>query len=195
MIAMLTIWLGACSMLPKPAAPPTRHDLGPPAAAQRARSQLPGRVRLTDVSAASWLSDAAIYYRRLDADSSRLRRYARNEWLAPPAELIAARLGNAFDQANAKAPNAVRYRLDLHLVALEQNFSNSHQAHEVLRVEAALGGGALSAHKLFTIKRKTSPTIAGAVKGTVAAVNRLAAKLIGWVRTQTARQQSSEGHP
>jgi ABC-type uncharacterized transport system auxiliary subunit len=188
-IAALTVWLSACSVLPKPAPPPKRHDFGPPPTARRAQSPLPGRVQLAGVNAASWLNGTAIYYRRLNAAPTRLRRYALNEWLVPPAELIAARLDGAFDRVNAKAPNPPRYRLDLRLVALEQIFSDPRQAHEFLRVEAALGGGGVSAHKVFTVTRKTSPTIGGAVKGTAAAVDRLAAKLIGWIRARTARQR------
>jgi ABC-type uncharacterized transport system auxiliary subunit len=187
LIIALMVWLSACSILPKPAPPPQRHDLGPPPAMHQGRSPLPGRVRLSGVSAASWLNGTAIYYRRLDADPTRLRHYALNEWLVPPAQLIAARLNDALDRVNAKAPNAAQYQLTLHLEALEQIFSDPHHAAVVLRVEANLGGGAQPAHKLLTIKRKTAPTIDGAVKGTAAAVDQLTAKLIGWVRARMAR--------
>jgi hypothetical protein len=153
----------------------------------QARSPLPGSVRLTGVSAASWLDGTAIYYRRLDADPTRLRHYALNEWLVPPAQLIATRLNEALDQVNAKAPNAAQYQLTLHLETLEQIFSDPHHAAVLLRVEATLGGGAQPAHKLLTIKRKTAPTIGGAVKGAAAAVNQLTIKLIGWIRTRMAR--------
>jgi hypothetical protein len=186
-IVMLTVWLSACGILPKPAPPPKRHDFGLPPSVHRAQSPLPGRVQLAGVSAASWLNGTAIYYRRLDVDPTRLRRYALNEWLVPPAELISTRIGDALDRVNAKASNAARYRLALHLVALEQIFSNPNQAREILRVDATLSGSALSAHKLLTVKQKTSPTIDGAVKGTAAAVDRLEVKLIGWIRTQTAQ--------
>ncbi len=187
-IIALMVWLSACSILPKPAPPPHRHDLGPPPAVQQARSPLPGRVRLTGVSAASWLDGTAIYYRRLDADPTRLRHYALNEWLVPPAQLIATRLNDALDRVNAKAPNAAQYQLALHLEALEQIFSDPHHAAILLRVAATLsGGGAQPIQKVLTIKRKTVPTIDGAVKGTAAAVDQLTTKLIGWARARMAR--------
>lgn len=171
--------LVACSILPKPAPPPALHDFGPATSAP-AVTVVPADAT---VSAPSWLDDTEIYYRLLYNDPTQLRVYADNRWLAPPAQLLQARLRAAF--ANGRAS----YRLQVRLLDFEQIFETAQSAHISLRVLAELQDlpdGKTAAQQLFTVNVPVSPDVQGAVSGDAQAANELITQLTQWFRTQLA---------
>ncbi|MDE2460810.1 MAG: membrane integrity-associated transporter subunit PqiC [Gammaproteobacteria bacterium] len=174
--------LAACSILPKPAPPPVLHDFGPPASAPAAA--VPVEV---SVSAPLWLDDTAIYYRLMYSDPTQLRAYADHRWLAPPAQLLQARLRGAF------ANRSPHYRLEVQLLDFEQVFDTAQSAHISLRAQASLrdlSSGTAIGERMFAVTQSTSPDVQGAVSGDAQAANELLARLEQWVHTQLAPDKS-----
>lgn len=173
--------LAACSILPKPPPSPALHDFGPPASA-------PGTAAPVEasVSAPAWLDDTAIYYRLLYSDSTQLRAYADNRWLAPPAQLLQARLRGAF------ANGSPHYRLEVQLLDFEQIFDSAQSAHISLRVQASLRdmtNGTAVGEQMFTVTLPTSPDVQGGISGDARAADELIAQLVEWARVQLAGQR------
>ena len=174
------VLLGGCSILPTSPPLPASHDFGP-AATTPAMAGAP--VEAT-VSAPSWLDGTAIYYRLLYSSPTRLREYADNRWLAPPAELLQARLQAAFAGGRAGG-----YRLRVTLLDFEQEFASAQSAQVSVRAVVELqdlASGATVAQHLFTVSVPTSPDVQGAVQGASRAADELLAQLAQWTQTQLA---------
>lgn len=184
-LMVCTLLLAGCgSLLPKPAPLPALHDFGPPLAAVPIA---PGVLVTTDVTAPAWLDGTEIHYRLDYADATRLRAYADNRWVAPPAELLQARLRAEFGNAamNAAAP-AQAYRLSVRLLDLEQVFLQSQSAETRLRVVAELqnaSSGTVIARRVFDLTQSADPDVGGAVQGASRAAQTLVADLVQWLRT------------
>lgn len=182
-LMVCTLLLAGCgSLLPKPAPLPALHDFGPPPAAVPAAL---GVLVTTDVTAPAWLDGTEIHYRLNHADATRLRAYADNRWVAPPAELLQARLRVEFGNAaiNAGAPV---YRLSVRLLDLEQVFLQTQSAETRLRVVAELQNastGTVIARRVFDLTQVADPDVGGAVQGASRAAQALIADLVQWVRT------------
>lgn len=176
---LVAVLLAACSILPKPGTPPALHDFGP-ATNTPAAGVVPAEAT---VNAPAWLDDTAIYYRLLYSDPTQLRAYADNHWLAPPAQLLQARLRGAF------ANGSPHYRLEVQLLDFEQIFDTAQSAHVSLRAVAelqSLASGATVAQHLFVVSAPASPDVQGAVSGGARAADELITQLTQWTRTQLA---------
>lgn len=174
--------LAACSILPTPPPSPALHDFGPPASVPTAAVPVEAGV-----SAPAWLDDTAIYYRLMYADPTQLRAYADNRWLAPPAQLLQARLRGAFANGSAHC------RLEVRLLDFEQVFDSAQSAHISLRAQASLrdlSNGTTVSEQMFTVTQSTSPDVQGAVSGDAQAANALLARLEQWVHAQLAQGKS-----
>lgn len=174
---LVAVPLTACSILPKPGTPPALHDFGP-ATNTPAAGVVPAEAT---VNAPAWLDDTAIYYRLLYSDPTQLRAYADNHWLAPPAQLLQARLRAAFANGDA------RYRLYVRLLDFEQIFDTAQSAHISLRAVAELqdlSNGATVDRRLFTVTLSTSPDVQGAVSGDARAADQLIAQIVRWTQAQ-----------
>lgn len=174
--------LAACSILPKPAPSPALHDFGLPAST--AAAAIPVEA---SVSAPAWLDDTAIYYRLMHSDPTQLCAYADHRWLAPPAQLLQARLRGAF------ANGSPHYRLEVRLLDFEQIFDTAQSAHISLRAQASLrdlSNGTTVGEQMFTVTQSTSPDVQGAVSGDAQAANELLARLEQWVHTQLTPDKS-----
>ena len=172
--------LAACSILPKPPPPPALHDFGPATSAPAA-TVVP--VEAT-VSAPAWLDGSTIYYRLIFSDPTQLRAYADNRWLAPPAELLQARLQAAFAGGRAGG-----YRLHVNLLDFEQEFDSAQSAHVSVRAVAelqSLASGATVARHLFAVSVPAAPDVQGAVQGASRAANELLVQLVQWTQAQLA---------
>lgn len=187
-----TLLLGGCgSLLPKPAPLPALHDFGPPLAAVPATL---GVLVTTDVTAPAWLDGTEIHYRLDYADATRLRAYADNRWVAPPAELLQARLRAEFgNEATSVATPAHAYHLSVRLLDLEQVFAQPQSAETRLRVVAELqdaATGAVIARRVFDLTQSADPDVGGAVQGASRAARALIADLIQWVHTTVGASAS-----
>lgn len=175
---------GCGSLLPKPAPLPALHDFGLSVA--RAPASADTFLVTADVTTPAWLDGTGIYYRLTHADATRLRTYADNRWLAPPAELLQARLQTAFGNTAPGADLSGRaYRLRVHLLGLEQVFAEPQSARTQLHVIAELqdlSSGATLAQREFDITQAAAPDVTGAVQGAAQAVDSLVADLLQWVR-------------
>jgi cholesterol transport system auxiliary component len=176
--------LCACGALPEPPALPALHDFGPPPAARDA----PGAsaIVVDAVTAPSWLAGSPIHYRLLYDEPTRLRAYAQNVWVAPPAEMLRQRLQVAFDRSGAQAAPARRLRV--RLLDFEQEFSSPSSAGVRLRALARLHAAddALLAQRLFSVRVATSPDVQGALAGSSQAAEELLAQIVQWSEGQGA---------
>lgn len=186
LMAGTALLAGCGSLLPKPAPLPALHDFGPPLAGVSAPL---GVLVTTDVTAPAWLDGTEIHYRLDYDDATRLRAYADNRWVAPPAALLQVRLRAEFgnDVSNASAP-ARAYRLNLRLLDLEQVFLQPQSAETRLRVVAELqdaSSGVVVAKRVFDLTQAAGPDVGGAVQGASRATLTLVADLDEWLRTAT----------
>lgn len=114
---------------------PALHDFGLTASASPHEGNPGGIARdgvytagpqgTVTVGAPSWLWDNRIRYRLLHVESTQVRFYGLDTWLAPPPEL--------FEQMLASHLKAVNYSLNIQLLEFEQQFDASDRAHVVLR--------------------------------------------------------------
>ena len=181
--ALATVLLASCSLLPTSPPPPILHDFGPATSAPAAGA-VPTEAT---VSAPAWLDGSAIYYRLLFSDPTQLRAYADNHWLAPPAELLQARLQVVFAGGRAGG-----YRLRVNLLDFEQEFASAQSAQISVRAVAevqSLASGATVARHLFMVNVPTSPDVQGAVQGASRAADELLAQLVQWTQVQLAGKQ------
>lgn len=176
---LVVFTLGGCSVLPRPASPPRYHDFGP---ATVPASTLSAPIGLGGVSAPPWLEGDTIWYRFLKRDPTRLRAYAENRWLAPPPRLLAQAM-----REHLHASDRPRYRLRLHLVRFEQDFTSLTRATVVVRIHAMLldRAGLVWAQKLFQLSGPTTPDVSGAVDGLSALGEQAAKEISAWAAACT----------
>ncbi|MGH8278275.1 MAG: ABC-type transport auxiliary lipoprotein family protein [Gammaproteobacteria bacterium] len=177
--------LGGCSLFPKPAPPPARHDFGVPP--MRAPVTVEFTV-LTNVTAPPWLDDTEIHYRLDYVDATQVRAYADNRWVAPPAVLLESRLLASFGDTDTRVPGPA-YRLSVRLLDFEQEFSAPQAAGTRLRVLAELrdaGNGATVARHVFSVSQSGAPDAQGAVQGAAGAMQTLVGDLQRWVQAHVA---------
>lgn len=178
------LWLGGCSVLP-PQQPPARvHDFGPPPGNA---SPSATRVQPTvNASAPDWLDSDAILYRFLFHDPTQLRRYSRNRWAAPPAQLVAQRVRLDLEKTSGAAAGGA---LTLQLQRFEQVFTQAHQAHAVVRVLATLhdADGRPRASRVFRVTRPCATAdVDGGVRALSAAAGAAASEIASWAASSPA---------
>jgi len=166
-----------------PTTPDARqYDLGPPPAAAAVPAE--GGVRLVAVHAPLWLDSTGISYRLDFQDAYRRERYRDSRWVAPPADLIAARLRAALPSPRSDRPAPL---LSLELEECEQRFADPGHATVVLRLAATLTApGALPAgagrRERFEVEVPSpTPDAQGAVKGTALAADMVVMRLASWL--------------
>lgn len=180
-LAVLVLLLGACgSLLPTPPPAPALYDFGPPPAEMATSAD--GDVALAEVSAPAWFARNEIHYRLLYSDPTQLRSYAQHRWVAPPAELCAARLRLLLG-TTAAMPH---YLLQLRLENFEQDFSSPSQAYVSFMLTAELRDAAtgkrLAIHQ-FHATAPVSADVQGAVSGLSALANGTLAQVVNWARS------------
>lgn len=151
LIAGLALFSAACSVSDKR---PALHDFAvPPSAADQQ-----GRASVS-VNAPTWLWDNRIRYRLLFAQSSQVRFYGLDRWIAAPPELFEHLLN-----VSGKAQN---YNLIIRLQDFEQQFDAPDRASVLLRfVAEAYSGNDKIATQAFYLQQPTkTPDAAGAISG------------------------------
>jgi cholesterol transport system auxiliary component len=176
--------LAACSLIPPRAPPPVLRDFGAPppladASAADLRRSLPAPGI---VSAVNWLDDTAIHYRFLYDEPTRVRRYAFNRWVAPPSEMLQARLRQLLIERDT-AP--AEPQLDLQLLRFEQIFDTPGHARALVGVAAHLHiGDELVAGDMFQSEVPCAPNVDGAVDGLARASAIVLAHERDWAATE-----------
>lgn len=166
--AGMALALAACSTAPDDVA---RYDLGPATAAQA-----PGAIAV-QVSAPAWLDGTAINFRLAYDDASRVRSYAQSRWVAPPAQLLAARLRQALAGGGAdEVPRILRVELE----EFSQVFDSAQSSHVLLQARATLLLGGQGTQE-FVVQRPAGADAPGAAHGMQAAVTELASELKEWI--------------
>jgi cholesterol transport system auxiliary component len=175
--AALALLLGGCGgLLPAPPPAPALYDFGPPPAVHSASA---GNVALAAVSAPTWFARNEIFYRLSYSDPMRLHSYAQHRWVAPPAELCAARLRLLLG-ASATLP---RYLLRLRLESFEQDFSSPTHAYVSMVLTAELrdaASGRRLAVRQFHATTPASANVQGAVDGLSALADDTLARVVEW---------------
>ncbi len=164
---LLVLALTACSLVTPRRPPPALHDFGPPPAAA---SHVGKSVSVT---APPWLQDTRLRYRLKFKDPTQVRFYAHHRWIAPPSELLTARL--------ALLPAPPFYRLQAHLLDFEQVFDTPTCSRIVLRffIEVAGADGRIVATRLFSFEQLTP---SADVEGALAAYAKVVAQAVDGVR-------------
>jgi cholesterol transport system auxiliary component len=158
-------FLTACALIPPRATPLLQRDLGPLFSAANASRGDPHRSLPAPgtVSAVDWLDGTAIYYRFLYDEPTRVRRYALNQWIAPPSEMLQARLRRLLVEQNMQPQGP---ELDLRLLRFEQVFDAPRRARAIVEAAVKLRtGDAILAEDVFESEVSCAPTVDGAVDG------------------------------
>jgi ABC-type uncharacterized transport system auxiliary subunit len=158
------------------------HDFGPSATRLADAGGLAGFA--LEVRAPLWFDSLGIGYRLLYADPSRLRDYTRARWAGPPAQLVQQRLMQELPlvpHGQAKARCVLRVEID----EFSQLFSSPEQSRGVLQGRLVVldrARGKVDGRDLSIEKPAPSADSNGAVRALTAAVDALAAEIVGWER-------------
>lgn len=175
-LVLACLALSACTILPQRPPPPASHDLG-----LVKGKPAPAPWQHVSVSEPNWLQNEGLNYRLVFASPTRLRAYARDQWVASPGDLLSERLNSV------ESPTG-RYVVHLNLLAFEQVFTAPGQAHAYLRaqVEADSVNGANTLTRTFVLRTPTPQANAqGAVKGLSTLTARLGKALRRWLSAQS----------
>ena len=185
----LMLAISGCSVFPPPSPPPALHDLGP--SGNRAEPTQ-ATWSTVEVDAPQWLQDEHIRYRLLYADPTRVRLYARDQWLAPPPSLLAQRL--------SLAGGGRGYRLHIRLLDFEQTFDGPKSARVILTFVAKAVTPETSqtaGQRVFQLNRTASSAdAAGAVAAFAALVDEAVILIGAWVAEMPAypEAEGTAGH-
>lgn len=173
-VALTALLLAGCTgLISEPREPDRLHDLGP---VDAPRADAPA-LRIDRIHAPTWLDSDRIYYRQLDTDPTRLRPYARNRWIATPAELLGERLSAAFPDPGERGGLTLRGEL----VTFEQRFEDEDSSETVLRMRAALvRNGQTVDRRTFTLRETAPAGVSGAIAAFARAADELEAALAEW---------------
>ena len=154
-------------------------------------TQLNASITVPPVSAPTWLATTAVSYRLGFSPPYVPRAYAHSRWVAPPAELLTARLRQLLAVANAGftltrgAVAAGGYRLDVTLEQLEQVYSAPDVSRSLVSLRATLSSardGHVLAQRSFQAGRPApSPNAAGGVRALVQGSDECLAEMLRWL--------------
>lgn len=171
--------LGGCSVLPPRVPPPTYHDFG----LQHGVPSTKMPMALGDATAPRWLDTGKILYRPAH-DSTALRAYATQRWIAPPADLLAQ-----YFHERLKVSSASGCRIDLQLNRFEQDFQSADSARALMSVRANAvdsSGQFLASHE-FVLSMPTTPDVEGAVRGLSVLARHAVIAVLDWSHAQFAK--------
>jgi cholesterol transport system auxiliary component len=167
-------------VLPEPETPAVTYDFGPPP--ETAPAPLPERFRLDAVTAPSWLRSANIYYRKLDEQPAALMPYAKNRWIASPAELFAERLSYRVARAEPEVP-AEALPLALELVSFEHVYASQDRSYVVARARASYDGrDGTTRERSFEKRIPAAASVHGATAELPRAADALLDDVLAWLR-------------
>ncbi|UHJ65165.1 ABC-type transport auxiliary lipoprotein family protein [Melaminivora jejuensis] len=202
-LAVASVALAACSVLPKPPERADVYDFGPgsaTAAAAPAQAQALPPLALADVEATGLPeASSALLYRLAYANAQQLQPYTQARWSQPPAILVQQALREQLGQGRAvlsgddglamladraRMPTVLRVQLE----EFSQVFESPQRSHGLLRLRALLAdnsarGEVLVAQRLFVVQRPAStPDAAGGARALAEAAAQAAQELADWVQ-------------
>jgi len=184
-ICVVVCLTAGCSLWPAQPLLAQVHDFGPLPAVDHDEGS---NVRVDAVVAPTWLSNDSIHYRLLYNDPTALRQYADHRWVAPPAELLTARLQYLLSQHPARDRNVQEgYTISATLFEFEQDFGSAHAAYVRLTLEISLrrsGDGHIIAQHRFVMTQPATPNVQGAITGLAQLADGAATVAVEWVRSQ-----------
>lgn len=186
-LLLLMMTLSGCTLLPEQPPPPMHHDFGPLSQSQHELvAAAPVGLRLASVQAPIWLDTTEIHYRLLHDDPTRLRAYAQNRWIAPPAALLEQRWREALARfgPNIRTDGTPIYQLDIVVDRFEQVFDSTHSAYAVIGLRAVLmrsnhTGPVVERH--FTVRRACDPQVQGAINALAMLADSTLEDVLRWV--------------
>jgi len=174
--AASTLFLGCAETVQAPAL----HDFGVNNARPVQSQKNPASAEIK-VSAPKWLSDNRIQYRLLYDQPTRVRFYNRDQWIAPPPELLQLH----FDAVRLDSHDS----LVIQLLNFEQQFDAPGSASVLLRFSAdvfARGGKNKRESREFALRSgKVSPDAQGAVRGFAELAEQASQQVQAWLRSLT----------
>jgi cholesterol transport system auxiliary component len=190
--SLLVLLLSACAAN-RPL--PIRYDLDGIPDPVRLQPRLNVTIAVPSISSPSWLRTTALVYRLSYQAPAYPRAYALSQWIAPPGELLTARLREGVAAANAGVTlqqlpyDSDGYRLEVSLETFAQEFSAPDRSRCVVALRATLVGadGKVTAQKSFRTERPApSPDAAGGVEGLVDASDADFRNILTWLRQTLA---------
>jgi cholesterol transport system auxiliary component len=174
---------------------PIRYDLDGIPDPVRLQPRLNVTIAVPPISSPAWLRTTALVYRLSYQAPAYPRAYALSQWIAPPGELLTARLRVRIAAANAGVTlqqlpyDSDGYRLEVSLETFAQEFSAPDRSRCVVALRATLVGdeGKVIAQKSFRTELPApSPDAAGGVEGLVDASDADFHNILMWLRQTLA---------
>lgn len=166
LLLSITIFLGACSVLPASPPAPVVYDLGPPG------SQLKAGVSLQSVDAPEWLDSTAMLYRI--GDPNRLQGYRDSRWAAAPSALLSARLQQRI------SPQGPTRALSVSLEVFEQRFMSAGASEVCVRARGRLA----DREQTFEVKLAGGSEAASGARALARASDALIEQVLEWTAGQ-----------
>jgi cholesterol transport system auxiliary component len=176
--AILAAGLAGCAIGPKPAAPPSSFDFGPPPSARTLRLKA---VSAVEVTAPRWLDGVSAWYRLAYANAAQPMAYTQTRWIMPPPFLVDARLRDRLVAGGAVLGGAgpmLRIEID----EFAQVFDSEKTSRAQVRVRATLFNGreVLRQTRLAIDEPSATPDGPGGAAALGRAADRLVDQLLDW---------------
>jgi cholesterol transport system auxiliary component len=142
-------------------------------------------LALPEIETHAALESSAMLYRLAYADAQQLQPYAMARWSMPPAQLVRARVRDAFA---ARGPvvsvgEGTEWRLSLELDEFSHWFESPSSSQGLVRLRATLTRSERIVAQTTLLARQSAPTqdAAGGAKALRASTDELVQQLIAWV--------------
>jgi cholesterol transport system auxiliary component len=175
--------------------PPKQFDLGEFNATGNGSSIVATNLTVADVSQPSWMRTRDMFY-RLDYElPPRPQRYAFNQWVASPGELVGLRLRQIVQSGNAGLTQSTpiasgAYQLQSSLEEFTQTFTTASDSQCIVQLRASLWrtDGRIAGQRAFRVENPApTPDAGGAALCLAAAVNRVGDEIVQWLSGLTVR--------
>jgi cholesterol transport system auxiliary component len=191
-LGTVLLCLAAC-MTSRPS--PRQFDLGSFDALGKRASIPATNLIVTEVSEPSWMRTRDMFYRLEYASPPRPQRYALNQWVATPAELVTLRLRQSVQAANTGFTLSTfsvsgNYQLDSSLDEFIQAFTSPADSQCVVQLRTSLRAtdGRIVGQRVFRVELPApSADASGAALCLASAVNRLTDDTVQWLGVVTAK--------
>jgi cholesterol transport system auxiliary component len=174
---------------------PRQFDLGDFDALGKRANIVATNLIVAEVSQPSWMRTRDMFY-RLDYESPpRPQRYAINQWLATPGELVTLRLRQAVQAVNAgftlpTSGVSGDYLLESSLDEFTQAFATPAESRCIVQLRTSLRrtAGVMVGQRVFRVEIPApSADASGAALCLASAVNRVSDQIVQWLSVVTVR--------
>jgi cholesterol transport system auxiliary component len=174
---------------------PKQFDLGDFDALGIRASIVAANLTVADVSQPSWMRTRDMFYRLDYVSPPRPQRYAINQWVASPGELVTLRLRQIVQAVNAgftlpTSSASGDYLLQSSLDEFTQAFAAPADSQCIVQLRALLWrtDGRIAGQRVFRVETAApTPDAGGAALCLAAAVNRVSDEIVQWLSVVTVR--------